>query len=66
MIASMRNVLNSINMLGFISAQTKKLSNSDYQAKRRDWEMNNNKGNKKVGGTFLTFVTWKRIASIFF
>ena len=44
----MRNVLNSKNMLGFISTLPKK-SNSNSQAKQRGREMYKNKGDKKRG-----------------
>ena len=43
----MRNVLNSINMLGFISAQPKKLSSSNCQTWQREREKYKNKEDKK-------------------
>ena len=43
----MRNVLNSINMQGFISAQPKKLSSCNCQTEQRRREKYKNKGDKK-------------------
>ena len=61
----MRNVLNSINMLGFISAKPKNLSSNNCQARQRGREMYKIKKIKKGEGK-LSFATWKKNEIIFF